>query len=121
MSYLAFEFFIRMDLQRAARWHKGGIEEWTPSDWAVAIAGECGEMCSAIKKLNRVRVGAENRNDGDRSIEDIETGIKKVAQEMADVIIYMPMLAAVLGIDLEKAIIETFNKKSEEYGFPERL
>lgn len=118
---MLFAHFIAVDLSRANRWHHAGIEEWTVSDWAVAIAGECGEMCNAIKKLNRVRTGAANRNDGDRSITDFETAKKKIAQELADIIIYIPMLAKLLDINLEQAIIDTFNAKSEEYNFPERL
>ncbi|NIO83428.1 MAG: hypothetical protein GTN53_22965 [Candidatus Aminicenantes bacterium] len=63
------------------------------------MAGEMGEACNAVKKLKR----------GDGTIE-------KVAQEIADTIIYADLLAARLGIDLSQAIIKTFNNKSKEVG-----
>src|SRR5262245_17283319 len=33
---------ISASLSRSARWHKGGIDEWSVADWAVALAGEAG-------------------------------------------------------------------------------
>jgi NTP pyrophosphatase (non-canonical NTP hydrolase) len=106
---------------RCKKWHKGGLEEWSVTDWATAMMGEAGEMCNAIKKLRRIETGAENINISDRHLTERKSAIKFIAKEMGDTLIYMDLLAQRLGVDLEKSIIEVFNQKSEEYGFPERL
>lgn len=62
--------------------------DWSPTDWATAMAGECGEACSLIKKLRR----------GD----SIPTPL--IAAELADVVAYVDLLAARLGIDLGEAV-----------------
>lgn len=46
---------------------------------------------------------------------------RKVVMEIADTIIYGVLLAARVDEDLEAAIRTAFNRKSIEYGFPERL
>lgn len=71
--------------------------EWSPTDWATAMAGECGEACNLIKKLRRG--------------EDIPTG--QIADELADLIIYTDLLAARLGIDLGAAVVRKFNEVSD--------
>ncbi len=52
-------------------------------------------------------------------------GLSKVAierrKEVADTILYAVLVAARVGVDLQQVLREVFNKKSEEYGFPERL
>ena len=30
------------------------ISAWSPTDWACAMAGECGEACNLVKKLKRL-------------------------------------------------------------------
>lgn len=71
-----------------------------------AIAGEVGEACNVIKKIERERLGLR----GSRA------NISDLAEELADVIIYMDLLAADCGIDLEQAIKDKFNKTSIKYG-----
>lgn len=74
------------------------IDEWSPTDWACALAGEVGEACNLIKKMRR----------GDN------IDLNAVAEELADVMIYLDLLSARLGIDLEQAIIDKFNKDSRK-------
>lgn len=103
---------------RALRWHPGGLEEWSPSDWAVALGGECGELLNAVKKLNRLRDKLSHlRNQSSNEGEVID----KIAEECADVFLYLQLLAMRLGIDLEHAIVQKFNAVSEQMDFPERL
>ena len=47
--------------------------------------------------------------------------IEKLAAECADTFLYLTLLASRYDIDLERAVIQKFNQKSEEMGFPERL
>jgi NTP pyrophosphatase (non-canonical NTP hydrolase) len=74
------------------------LNDWSLTDWATAVAGETGELCNLIKKIRR----------GDK----IET--EAVADEIADVVIYLDLLAARLGLDLENCVKNKFNKVSDK-------
>lgn len=92
---------------------KLSIDAWSELEWAAAAAGEVGELCNAVKKRKRAAAGF---NDG-RAVPTIDD----VGGEIADVICYLDLLAAKLGIDLEQAIIRKFNAVSERVGSKERL
>ena len=83
---------------------KGGynqaLDEWTPLEWAGAAAGELGEMANLVKKMRRG--------------EDVP--VEDVADEIADVIIYLDLLAALLKVDLGAAVVAKFNKTSKKRG-----
>lgn len=105
----------RVNLQRCLRWHPQGINSWSSSDWAVALAGEVGELCNVVKKLNRERDGlAGNTVDG----RDLRVMLEK---ECADVYLYLDLFCAAAGFDLASAVRVKFNEVSERNGFPERL
>lgn len=76
------------------------LDDWSPTDWATALAGECGETCNLIKKMRR----------GD------DVPLADVAEEIADVIIQADLLAARLGIDLGQAVRDKFNAVSLKKG-----
>lgn len=84
---------------------------WSPMQWGCAIGGECGELLNVLKKYER-------QLPSDPSKDELK---KEISDEMADVIIYIDLLAAQLGIDLERAIQRKFNKISEKHGYPEML
>lgn len=111
MNYLTFETLRRVNLSRANRWHKNGLEEWSLSDWCVALAGEVGELCNEVKKLNRER----------DSIEQSSKRRINIAEELADIQLYLDLVAQRAGVNLEDATIVKFNKVSKEMSFPERL
>ena len=81
---------------------------WTETDWACALAGEIGELCNLIKKRRRLNPGV-----GEAS-KFIEFGVYGTAaiDEMADVVIYLDLLAARMGVDLGAAIRKKFNEVS---------
>jgi NTP pyrophosphatase (non-canonical NTP hydrolase) len=81
------------------------LDSWSPTDWATAMAGECGEACNLIKKM---RLG-----------QDID--LKEVGAELADLVIYVDLLASRLGLDLENCLIEKFNQVSAKKGSEVRL
>lgn len=117
---LTFRELIAANLSRVARWHS--LESWSALEWAGAMAGEAGEACNAAKKLKRVEDGIANHSeDPTRALADKETASRAVALEIADTVIYGVLLAARVGVDLEGSIREAFNRKSEQYGFPERI
>lgn len=76
------------------------LHDWSPTDWATAVAGETGELCNLIKKMRR----------GD------DIPLQAVSDELADVVIYIDLLSARLGIDLEQAIVKKFNEVSDKIG-----
>lgn len=118
---LTFLTLHEVNVQRCNRWHEGGVDDWSPSDWGVAMAGEAGEVCNAIKKLNRIRDSIKSINAPGREIQSTAEAIDKIGEELADTVLYCDLLASRLRINLEKEIKRKFNKVSEEYNFPERL
>lgn len=112
---LTFAELRGANLSRCARWHPRGLTEWSLSDWGVATAGEMGEALNVVKKLNRERDGIAGNTS---SVEELKA---QLADEIADVAIYLDIMAASEGIDLAEAIARKFNRTSEKVGFPERL
>lgn len=121
MSLLTFAELRGQNATRCNRWHSGGIDEWSVSDWAVAMLGEAGEAANAIKKLRRVETGVLSLNEPGRQLTDRNTAIAAIGEEIADTLIYLDLLALRLGLNLEELVVAKFNKVSERYGFPERL
>jgi NTP pyrophosphatase (non-canonical NTP hydrolase) len=75
------------------------------------LAGEVGEACNIIKKLERERLGIR----GSRSSKE------ELSEELADVIICADLIAMHEGIDLDEAVRKKFNKTSEKYGLKTRI
>jgi NTP pyrophosphatase (non-canonical NTP hydrolase) len=102
---------------RALRWHPGphGLDSWSLSDWAVALAGECGELCNVVKKLNRVRDGIAGNKEPPVALK------AALGDEIADVYLYLDLFARRAGFNLEDVIRRKFNATSERLGFPERI
>lgn len=108
--------------ERAKRWHAPeGLKGWNALEWAGAMAGEAGEACNAAKKLRRIEQNIANINESARSLQtEIDAQIV-VGKECADTILYALLLMERVNVDAEEMLREVFNKKSEEYGFPERV
>lgn len=121
MSDLTFKQLREANLARALRWHKGGLESWSVSDWATAMMGEAGEACNAIKKLRRIQDEIQNLSEPERQLNTVREAIQVIAFELADTMIYLDLLAQRVGVELECAVVYKFNEVSEKYGFPERL
>lgn len=75
------------------------------------IAGEVGEVCNVIKKLERERLGWRGSRDT----------IDHLAEELGDVVICASLIAIAAGIDLDSAVEAKFNATSEKVGLPHRL
>lgn len=75
------------------------------------LAGEVGEACNVIKKIERERIGIR----GTRATKE------QLAEELADVVICADLVAMHEGIDLEQAIVNKFNLTSEKYGLKTRM
>jgi NTP pyrophosphatase (non-canonical NTP hydrolase) len=108
----------RMNLARAKRWHPGfpNDDVWTLADWSNAMCGEAGEAANVVKKLRRVETGHVGALDGAADV--LRT---KLGDEIADVYLYLDLLATKAGIDTQAAVVRKFNAVSEREGMPERL
>jgi NTP pyrophosphatase (non-canonical NTP hydrolase) len=91
------------------------VDGWTLSDWFTAAAGEFGEAANKAKKLNRYRDGIPGNVE---TKAELEAGL---ADELADTVIYLDLLAQAAGIDLGTAVVSKFNRTSEKIGAPHRL
>jgi NTP pyrophosphatase (non-canonical NTP hydrolase) len=86
--------------------------------WTTALAGEVGELCNMIKKLQRVENGGI---DGGNSYKASDITKKMLQEEIGGIAIYLDLLASLLDIELEEAIQSTFNDKSEQLNFTQRI
>ncbi len=116
---LTFSHVSRTNLERALVWHKGGLEEWTVSDWGCAMGGEAGEVLDAIKKLRRIEEHVPSENV--KQPPDREAAVKAIAQEIGDTFVYLDLLAQRLGLSIEDCIRNTFNRISDREHLPQRL
>lgn len=82
--------------------------DWTFGDWMTATVGELGEAANILKKVKRK----------DFSLED---AVAPLGKELADVIIYLDILADKAGIDLGEAVRVKWNEVSEKIGFDCRI
>jgi len=82
----------------------------TPSYRGLEAAGELGEACNVIKKLERERLGIR----GSRATP------QQLAEELADVIICIDLIAMDFDIDLAQAVEDKFNETSARYGLKTR-
>lgn len=77
--------------------------DWSLNDWMTAVAGEVGETANLLKKVRR----------GDMSLDEARD---ELAKEIADIAIYLDILAFRCGIDLDRAIRLKFNTVSKRVG-----
>lgn len=77
--------------------------DWSDAQWLQAVVGELGEYANLKKKVER----------GDLEFED---ALEDLGDELADVVIYLDILAFRLGVDLGEAVRRKFNKTSEKVG-----
>lgn len=75
---------------------------------ANELAGEVGEACNIVKKLERKALG----------IKGSEGSIFDLADELADVVICADLVAMRAGIDLGASIVQKFNRTSKENDLP---
>lgn len=92
-------------------------KEWDPAGSlsltfrSTELAGEVGEACNVVKKIERERLGIA----GSRATKE------QLAEELADVVICTDLIAMAEGIDLNEAIAAKFNATSEKVGLSTRL
>lgn len=77
--------------------------DWSPAQWLQAMVGELGEYANVRKKFERGDITAQEFRE-------------LATKELADVQIYLDLLAYQLGIDLGQATMDKFNEVSERVG-----
>ena len=75
------------------------------------LAGEVGEACNILKKLDRERMGMVGS----------KSSVAHLAEELADVIICVDLIAMDLGINLREAVVRKFNKTSAQRGLKTKM
>lgn len=91
------------------------LDEWSLCDWATAAAGEMGEVCGVVKKARRLG------HDDDSVLDNQLDLVSALSDEIADVVIYLDLLASRAGIDLGAAVQRKFNQTSDKVGYEARL
>lgn len=91
--------------------------EWDPDDRITLayrgneLAGEIGEACNVIKKLERERLGINGSRDT----------VDHLMEELADGVICASLCAMQVGGNLDAAVEAKFNATSEKMGLKTRL
>lgn len=107
MNDLTFAQLREVNIARcAAVFH--ALDAWSPCDWATALAGECGEACNIVKKLRRLE-GADSHMNTPEHRAELKMLLGK---ELADVVIYLDLLAARMDLDLGEEVTRKFNEVS---------
>lgn len=115
---VTFQLIQTVSLQRNARW-KGDGPSYTKLERAAEVAGECGELVNAVKKLRRHELKMRgNYRPGESTEDELR---HKIAYEAGDVLVTVANLLNECGIDMWYALQLAFNTKSDEMGFPEKL
>ena len=96
------------------------IEDWSPTDWATAFAGEAGEACNYVKKLGRLQNPETIKK---RTFENTDEAylVHEIGKELADTVIYADLLATRLGLNLGEYVKLKFNEVSDRHKSETRL
>ncbi len=109
MSDLDFAALRQANRIRQAEWP--GSEQADIAFRALEVAGEAGEVAEAVKKYLRA----------ERGIRGTTASTDDIADEMADAVIALDLLADALGVDLGAAVTRKFNRTSVKYDLATRL
>lgn len=77
--------------------------DWSLGEWVCAVTGEVGELANIVKKVKR----------GDFTLDE---KVGEMADEAADIVIYLDILCQNAGIDLGSAVKRKFNAVSDRIG-----
>lgn len=112
---MTFHEFSEMNRRRceAPNGFNHKLSDWSLSDWITAAVGEFGEAANVAKKLNRVRDGILGNRD---TADELR---RKFKSELADTFIYLDLLAQAAGFEIGDVVMETFDAKSRQIGYPQ--
>lgn len=87
--------------------HYHPLADWSLADWLMAVTGELGELANVVKHARRGENHGPVKTDG-------VLDVAALAEEAADVVIYLDLLCARAGVDLAAAVREKFNRVSHD-------
>jgi NTP pyrophosphatase (non-canonical NTP hydrolase) len=103
VSDLTFARFQKLNAARcAAAFHP--VDAWPIQNWALAIAGEAGELCNRVKKVIR----------GDYTLAEQR---EEILKELADVITYCDLAVSHLNADTATILMAKFDEVSARVGW----
>jgi NTP pyrophosphatase (non-canonical NTP hydrolase) len=118
MKSLTFAKLRKVNVARCEK-HFHKLDDWSESDWACALAGEVGEFCNFIKKRRRAQDDLFIKYSGKKAPKGkFKEDCKK---EIGDIIAYLDLNAAKLGLTLEECIRDKFNEVSKRVKAKHRL
>lgn len=77
--------------------------DWSDAEWFEAVVGELGEYANLKKKERRGDIKGEEAKQA-------------LADELADTVIYLDILAFRIGVNLGEAVMSKWNRTSEKVG-----
>jgi NTP pyrophosphatase (non-canonical NTP hydrolase) len=98
------------NIRRDQEWNTGS-EKLSLTFRGNELAGEVGEACNVVKKMERARLGLKGSH----------ATAEQLGEELADVLICLDLLAMDAGVDLSTAVRAKFNATSEKYGLATRI
>lgn len=133
MNMLSFQELRDANRARQAEWP--GNDKCDAAFRAIEVAGEGGEVVEALEELltaalmglshavavGRVAERTKKTLRAQRGITGSTASLEDLADEMADNIIALDLLAFALGIDLGAAVAWKFNRTSVKHGLRTRL
>jgi NTP pyrophosphatase (non-canonical NTP hydrolase) len=110
MSYPSYDLTFSQFQERNKRRCREGFDKdlHTVEFFAIAIAGEAGELCNKIKKVMR----------GDVTMDEQR---QEILKEVADVITYCDLLMSKLGAETDVELMRKFNEVSERRGLKDHI
>ena len=108
--------FSELNRTRCVEGFNHKLEDWSLSDWFVALLGELGEAANAVKKLNRIRDGIPNtKGETEQSL------LAEIADELADTDIYLDLVYQRLGLNRTECVLRKFNDTTTKRGLPAKF
>lgn len=106
-SGLTFNELRTKSIERNKETYDDALNTASLSYFGNALAGEVGETCNLIKKIDRAKLI-------DKFTDVIPAS--EVGKELADIIIYADLIATKLGLSLGECVKQKFNEVSERLG-----
>jgi NTP pyrophosphatase (non-canonical NTP hydrolase) len=104
IRHMTFDEFSKMNRARCDGAFHRGEAPWGIDRWALAIAGEAGELCNLVKKCIR----------GDFTFESQR---QNILNELADVMTYCDLAISYLDANTAQVIWDKFEKVNERIGW----
>jgi len=117
VAFNVLEELSKVNEKRARAGYGMELHDWKLSQWSNAVAGEVGELCNIVKKVERGDFHKRPENASDNaSFNDAYASTQyrgEIGREAADIVIYLDLLCTREGIDLGAEIVKKFNEVSK--------